>query len=84
MQKNIKTIFHVVLLIKLFVLMIDLVSQLFYIEVKMQFMNLLKQFLAIIKNFNKNLSMTEEGENLFQKSNSCWICKKLIDNDEEK
>ena len=28
--------------------------------------------------------MTEEGENLFQKSNSCWICKKLIDNDEEK
>ena len=28
--------------------------------------------------------MTEEEENLFQKSNSCWICKKLIDNDEEK
>ena len=38
-------------------------------------MNLLKQF---------NLIMTEEEENLFQKSNSCWICKKLIDNDEEK
>ena len=37
-----------------------------------------------MKNFNKNLIMTEEGENLFQKSNSCWICKKLIDNDEEK
>ena len=28
--------------------------------------------------------MTEEKENLFQKSNSCGICKKLIDNDEEK
>ena len=28
--------------------------------------------------------MTEEEENLFQKSNSCWICKKRIDNDEEK
>ena len=28
--------------------------------------------------------MTEEEKNLFQKSNSCWICKKLIDNDEEK
>ena len=27
--------------------------------------------------------MTEEEENLFQKSNNCWICKKLID-DEEK
>ena len=28
--------------------------------------------------------MNEEEEHLFQKSNSCWICKKLIDNDEEK
>ena len=28
--------------------------------------------------------MTEEEEHLFQESNSCWICKKLIDNDEEK
>ena len=27
--------------------------------------------------------MSEE-EHLFQQSNSCWICKKLIDNDEEK
>ena len=39
-QKNIKTIFLVVLLIKLFVLMIDLVNQLLYIEAKMQLMNL--------------------------------------------
>ena len=27
--------------------------------------------------------MTEE-EYLFQQSNTCWICKKLIDNDDEK
>ena len=34
--------------------------------------------------FNKNLIMTEEEENLFQKSNNCLICKKFINNDEEK
>ena len=34
--------------------------------------------------FNKYLIMTEEEKHLFQQSNSCWICKKLIDNDEEK
>ena len=33
--------------------------------------------------FNKNLIMTEE-ENLFQQSNNCWICKKILDNDDEK
>ena len=30
------------------------------------------------------LIMGEKEEHLFQQSNSCWICKKLIDNDEEK
>ena len=35
------------------------------------------------KHFNKNLIMNEE-EHLFQESNSCWICEKLIDNDDEK
>ena len=56
----------------------------------MQLMNLLKQFLKNIniskiinKHFNKNLIMTEE-EDLFQKSNNCSICKKRIDNDEDK
>ena len=34
--------------------------------------------------FNKNVIMTEKEEYLFQKSNSCWICKKLIDNEDEK
>ena len=39
----------------------------------------------IIKDqFNKNLIMTEEEEHLFQESNNCWICKKLINNDDEK
>ena len=28
--------------------------------------------------------MSEKEEHLFQESNSCWICEKLIDNDEEK
>ena len=28
--------------------------------------------------------MTEEEQHLFQESKSCWICKKLIDNDEKK
>ena len=36
------------------------------------------------KHFNKNLVMTENEERLFQQSNNCWICKKVIDNDDEK
>ena len=28
--------------------------------------------------------MSEEEQHLFQQGNSCWICKKLIDNGEEK
>ena len=46
--KNIKITFLVVLLTKLFVLMIGLLSQLLFIEVKMLFLNLLKQFLRSI------------------------------------
>ena len=40
--------------------------------------------LLLSKHFNKNLIMTEEEQHLFQESKSCWICKKLIDNDEKK
>ena len=47
-QKYIKITFLAVLLINLFVLMIDLPSQLFFIEVKLQLINLLKQFLKSI------------------------------------
>ena len=36
------------------------------------------------KHFNKNLIINEEEEHLFQQSNSCWICKKLIHDDVEK
>ena len=36
------------------------------------------------KYFNENLIMSEEEEYLFQQGNSCWISKKLFDNDEEK
>ena len=83
--------FLVVMLITLFVLMIHLVSQLLFIEVSMLLMNLLDQYLKSINiaekimkdQFNKNLVMTEE-EYLFQQSNNCWICKKIIDNEDKK
>ena len=35
------------------------------------------------KDVNRNLIMSKE-EHLYQQSNSCCLCKKLIDNDEEK
>ena len=35
------------------------------------------------KHFNKNLPMTEE-EGQFQSISTCWICEKLIDDDDEK
>ena len=35
------------------------------------------------KHFNKYLIMTDEKE-LFQSSSTCWICKKLIEYDDEK
>ena len=35
------------------------------------------------KHFNKTLIMSEEEEQ-FQSSSTCWICEKLIDNDDEK
>ena len=43
--KNIKKAFHRVLLTKLFVLVINLVNQLFFTDEKMQLIDLLKQFL---------------------------------------
>ena len=35
------------------------------------------------KDFNKNLIMNEE-EQQFQSSNTCWVCEKLIDDDDKK
>ena len=44
-----------------------------------------KYFKKIIKDqFNKNLIMTEEEEHLFQQSNNCWICQKIVNKDDEK
>ena len=34
--------------------------------------------------FNKNLIMSDEEKYLFQRSNTCWICEKFIDSDDEK
>ena len=36
------------------------------------------------KHFHKNLIMTEKEEEQFQWSNTCWICEKLIEYDDEK
>ena len=36
------------------------------------------------EHFNKNLIMSEEEEYLFQQSNNCWICKKIVNDDDEK
>ena len=36
------------------------------------------------KHFNKNLIMSKEKEHLFQQSNSCWICRNIINDDNEK
>ena len=53
-----------------------------------EFIKAIKEYkyckIVMNKHFNKNLIMSEKEEYLFQQSNSCWICKKLIDNDEEK
>ena len=67
--KNIINMFPVVMLIKLFVLMIDLVSQLLFIAVSMLLKNLLNQFsksISIVKKkiikdeFNKKISYDRE------------------------
>ena len=55
----------------------------------MKNINIAKKSKKNPKHFNENSIMTqeeeeEEEEDLFPKSNYCWICKKLIDNDEGK
>ena len=82
-QKNIKIIFLVVLLTKLFVLIINLVKILLFTEEmileKYDYCNgVMKQY------FNKNLFMTVNEEQIFQLTNSCWICNNLFDAGDEK
>ena len=36
------------------------------------------------KRFTKNLIISEEEEEQCQSSNTCWICEKFIDDDNEK
>ena len=70
-QKNIKIAFLVVLITNLFLLIIDLVSRLLFLEVKML-------LLKTKKHLKKNFIMTDEEEH-FQSCNTCRICEKAID-----
>ena len=36
------------------------------------------------KHFNKNLILSQQEEEQFERNSTRWICKKLIDNDDEK
>ena len=38
---------------------------------------------VIKKHFNKNLVMTTEENEEFERSNICWICDKLIENEDK-
>ena len=87
--QNIKITFVPVVLTNLFVLIINLASQLFFTGVKFAAYNFIKMMLkefgcckkVMKKHFNKNLVITEKEEN-FWSSNSWWICGKLIDDEE--
>ena len=88
-QKNNKITFLAVFLTSLFVLIVNLVNQLLYIEVKILLINLLKQFLKSMntvekqkkKHFNKNLIMTETKEGKFQSSNIYWIFERVTEDE---
>ena len=87
-QKIIKITFLAVLLTSLSVSMINLVNRLLFLVMRMLLLSLLKQYLSSMntekvmkKHFNKNLIMSEEEEEQFQSSNTCWICEKLIENE---
>ena len=92
-QKNIIGMFLVVMLTKLFVLMIDRFSKPIVVyrgkNAAYKFIKAILEERKYCKKImkdesNKNLIMTEEEECLFQQSNSCWICKKIINHDDEK
>ena len=90
-QKNVKDKLLAVLLIKLFVLIIDLAKKLFFTEEKNAFYRFIETILneydyckkMIKRNFNKNLIMSAEEET-FQLSSSCLICNKLFDVGDDK
>ena len=84
-QKNIKITFLVVLLTNLFTKPIVVFrgenASYEFIEAILKEYEYCKK--VIKKHFNKNLIMSEEEEKI-QLSNICWICEKLIDDDDEK
>ena len=90
-QNNIKIILLADLLIKLFVLIINLARKLFFTEEKNSVYRFIKAILKeydyckkmIKKHFNINL-ITSAEEERFQLSNNCWICDKLFDVGDEK
>ena len=79
--KNIRNTFLAVLPTKLFELMIDSASQLFFTEEKIPSTNLVKhEYCKVIKeHFNRNLVMSAEDKEIFQTSNMYWICDNLFD-----
>ena len=91
-SKNIKITFLVVLLTSLFVLMINFTKPIVVFRGKNAAYEFIKAILkeheyckkVMEKHFNKNLIMSEKEEGQFQSSNICWICEKLIDDDDEK
>ena len=80
---NIKIIFHAVLLINWYVLMISLVKIMYYTQEKndvFKFIQCIFNEYSYCKNVvKKNMSLEEEGQ--FEKAEICWICNKLIKND---
>ena len=90
-QRHIKTIVLVVLLIKLCVLIINAAKKICLYRGK----NAVNKFIKCIfkeygycrsvmkKHFNKNLVMTAEQNEEFERTNICWICGKLINFDEK-
>ena len=90
-QKNIKITFLVVLLVKLFLLIIKFTKPIVVYRGENAAYGFMKAILKeykyckkiMNKHFNKNLIMSKKNH-LCQESNSCWICKKLTENDEEK
>ena len=91
-QKNTKITFLAVLLIKLFVLIINLVNMLLFTEEKMLLTILLGAIFeeydyckkVMKKHFNRDPLISAEEEEKFQLTNSCWICDKLFDVGDEK
>ena len=92
-QKNIQITFLVVLLTNLVVFVDNEFTKPIFVfrgkNAAYKFIEaILKEFeyckKVMKKHFNKNLIMSKEQEKQFQLSNTCWICEKLIDNDDEK